>query len=93
MGDPNSVASTRAGLGPQRWEELLGERATIATLEYGTRSRWTMFSVLRADHWLHAHTNVDWGAAETRRIKADLSDGYFPDSAAWTERFIITSAR
>jgi hypothetical protein len=89
MGDPNSVASTRAGLGPQRWEQLLGERGTIATLEYGTRSRWTMFSVLRADHWLHAYTNVDWSAAETRRIKAEIKDAYFPDSAAWREMVLF----
>jgi hypothetical protein len=77
------------GLGPQRWEELLGERGTIATLEYGTRSRWTMFSVLRADHWLHAYTNVDWGAAETRRIKAAIKDAYFPDSATWREMVLF----
>jgi hypothetical protein len=89
IGDPNSVASTRAGLGPQRWEELLGERGTIATLEYGTRSRWTMFSVLRADHWLHAYTNVDWDAAETRRIKAAIKDAYFPDSATWREMVLF----
>jgi hypothetical protein len=89
MGDPNSVASTRAGLGPQRWEDLLGERGTIATLEYGTRSRWTMFSVLRADHWLHAYTNVDWDAAETRRIKAAIKDAYFPDSATWREMVLF----
>jgi hypothetical protein len=89
MGDPNSVASTRAGLGPQRWEELLGGRATIATLEYGTKPRWTIFSALRADHWLHAQTNVDWSAAETRRIKAALKDAFFPESAAWREMVLF----
>ena len=89
MGDPNSPATTRSGLGPQRWEELLGERATIATLEYGTRPRWTVFSALRADAWLHAHTNVDWSTAETRRIKADLKDAFFPDSAAWREMVLF----
>jgi hypothetical protein len=89
MGDPNSVASTRAGLGPQRWEELLGGPATIATLEYGTKPRWTIFSALRADHWLHAQTNVDWSAAETRRIKADLKDAFFPESAAWREMVLF----
>jgi hypothetical protein len=89
MGDPNSVASTRAGLGPQRWEELLGGRATVATLEYGTKPRWTIFSALRADHWLHAHGNVDWNAAETRRIKAELKDAFFPESAAWREMVLF----
>jgi hypothetical protein len=89
MGDPNSPATTRSGLGPQLWEERLGERATIATLEYGTRPRWTVFSALRADAWLHAYTNVDWNAAETRRIKADLKDAFFPDSAAWREMVLF----
>ncbi len=89
MGDANSPATTRFGLGPQRWETLLGERATIATLEYGTRPRWTVFSALRADHWLHAYTNVDWSAAETRRIKADLKDAFFPDSVAWREMVLF----
>src|SRR5258708_537425 len=54
MGDPNSPATTRSGLGPQHWEAALGERATIATLEYGTRPRWTVFAALRADHSLPA---------------------------------------
>ncbi len=89
MGDPNSPATTRSGLGPQHWEAALGERATIATLEYGTRPRWTVFAALRADHWLHAHTNVDWSAAETCRIKADLKDAFFPDSSAWREMVLF----
>ena len=91
MGDPNTPASTRLGLGPQRWEELLGERVTFATLEYGTRPRWTVFSTLRADHWLHAHTNVDWSAPATKRIKAELKDAFFPDSAAWREMVLFRS--
>jgi hypothetical protein len=91
MGDPNSVASTRSGLGPQRWEELLGDRVTFATLEYGTRSRWTVSAAVRADAWLHAYTNVDWNAAETRRIKAELKDAFFPDSPAWREMVLFRS--
>lgn len=85
IGDPNTRATMRAGLCPLRWEELLGDRLTFATLEYGTRPRWTVFSALRADAWLHAHTNVDWSAAQTQRIKADLRDAFFPDSATWRE--------
>jgi hypothetical protein len=89
MGDPNSVASTRSGLGPQRWEEMLGDRVTFATLEYGTRPRWAVYTALRADAWLHAYTNVDWGAKETQRIKADLKDAFFPDTPAWREMVIF----
>jgi hypothetical protein len=89
MGDANSVASTRSGLGPQRWEELLGDRVTFATIEYGTRPRWTVFAALQADAWLHAYTNVDWNAAQTKRIKSDLKDAFFPDSAAWREMVLF----
>ena len=46
-------------------------------------------SVLRADHWLHAYTNIDWSAAETRRIKAAIKDAYFPDSATWREMVLF----
>jgi hypothetical protein len=89
MGDPNSPATTRAGVCPPYWEERLGDRVTFVTLEFGTRPRWTVFGALRADHWLHAHTNVDWSDAETQRIKADLKDAFFPDSAAWREMVLF----
>jgi len=89
MGDANSLATMRVGLGPQHWETLMGERVTFATLEYGTRPRWDVFQALRADHWLHAYTNVDWHAAETQRIKAALKDAFFPDSLAWREMVLF----
>jgi hypothetical protein len=89
MGDANSAASTRVGLGPQRWEELLGDHITFATIEYGTRPRWTVFAALRADAWLHAYTNVDWSAPQTKRIKAALQDAFFPDSTVWREMVLF----
>jgi hypothetical protein len=91
MGGPDTPATTRVGLSPQGWEKLLGERLTFATLEYGTRPRWSVFSALRADHWLHAHTNVDWSAPATRRIKAALKDVFFPDSPTWREMVLFRS--
>lgn len=89
LGDPNSPATFRAGLCGLKWEEKLGERVTFATLEFGTRPRRTVFSALRADHTLHSRTNVDWQAERTQRIKADLKDAFFPDSAAWREMVLF----
>jgi hypothetical protein len=85
MGDVNSAATTRVGLCPIHWEAVLGERVTFASLEYGTRPRDVVYAALRADHCLHRHSNVDWHAPATQRIKAAIKDAFFPDSLAWRE--------
>ena len=35
---------------------------------------------LRADHWLHAYTNADWGAVQTQAIKAQIRKAFYPDT-------------
>jgi hypothetical protein len=91
LGDPNSLATLRAGLCGLKWEELLGERVTFATIEYGTWPRSTVFRALRRDHCLHSRTNVEWRAERTRQVKADLKEAFFPDSAAWREMVLFRS--
>jgi len=88
-GTSSSVA--KLGLNEQGWVARLGERVTFVSLEYGTYSPERGRRALREDHWLHAYTNVDWNAPETRRIKAQLRKQFFPDSDDWKEMVLFRS--
>jgi hypothetical protein len=86
-----SSSVVKNGLNEQGWARLLGGRLTFVSLEYGTYSPERGRRALREDHWLHAYTNVDWQAPETRRIKAQLRKQFFPDSDDWKEMVLFRS--
>jgi hypothetical protein len=83
LGTSSSVPLT--GQSQQTWIRVLGERVTFIVLEFGTYSLDHGLIAMRADYWLHGRDAVDWNAAETRRIKADIRKHFFPDTEDWKE--------
>lgn len=79
------------GTSRELWDALLGDRYTYVALEYGTYSQDRGLIALREDHWLHNQGPVDWTAAETRRIKRQIRDHYFPDMDDWKEMVLWRS--
>ncbi|BBK30907.1 uncharacterized protein DUF2817 [Stella humosa] len=88
-----STAGARHGFCARLLEERLGdERFTFVALEYGTYpSDTTVRPALRADHWLHAHTNADWAAPQTQAIKAQIRRAFYPDTDDWREAVLFRS--
>jgi predicted deacylase len=54
---------------------------TAVTLEFGTFSQIDLLRALRAENWLHHHSDMSHPQAE--KIKACLQRTYFPDSEKW----------
>lgn len=89
VGTSSSVM--KVGLNEFGWFARLGARATFVALEYGTFPTEQGRRALREDHWLHAYTNVDWAAPETRRIKRQLRRQFYPDTDDWREMMLFRS--
>ena len=87
LGTSSSVEKT--GLAEFGWEAMLGERVTFVAVEYGTYPPANVRRVLRQDHWLHAHRNVDWNDEQTRRIKSDIRLHFAPRSVDWQEMVLF----
>ena len=90
LGTSSSVPKT--GMAEEEWRRCLGDNVTYIALEYGTyppdpAGR----KALREDHWLHGHSNVDWTAPETRRIKAQMRAHFYPDTPDWQEMVLFRS--
>ena len=79
------------------WNAKLGDHYTCIALEYGTFPTDRGLAVLREDHWLHNQGEVnwqgevDWSAPETKRIKQQIRDHYFPDKTDWKEMVLWRS--
>jgi predicted deacylase len=54
---------------------------TFIGLEFGTRPVMEVLTALRADHWLHSHGGGDQAAAA--RIRRQMRDAFYTDTAAW----------
>lgn len=54
---------------------------TFIGLEFGTRPVMEVLTALRADHWLHAHGKAD--SPEGPRIRRQMREAFYSDSAAW----------
>ena len=89
IGTSSSVL--KVGLNEYGWMAKLGERATFIALEYGTYTPDRGRLVLREDHWLHAHSNVQWNAPETQRIKQQIRTHFYPDTDDWREMVLFRS--
>ena len=87
-----SIAGARHGFGCRIWEQMLGDRMTFITIEYGT---YDTLSVVRpalvADHWLHAQGPVDWKDKRTQAIKRRLKDAMYADTDDWREAVLWRS--
>ncbi|TDQ84602.1 uncharacterized protein DUF2817 [Dongia mobilis] len=59
---------------------------TGITLEYGTVSVPEMTQAVRADNWLHIHGDLE--SELGRRIKRQIRDAFYTDTAAWKEAVI-----
>jgi hypothetical protein len=86
-----SSSAPLTGHSRDTWARLLGERVVFTTLEFGTYSLERGLKALRGDYWLHGRSAVDWDAAETRRIKADIRKHFFPDTEDWKEMVLFRS--
>jgi len=90
LGTSASVA--KEGLAELEWHRACGERVSYVALEYGTYpSNTSGQKALREDHWLHNHSNVDWSAPETRRIKAQIRAHFYPAFPDWQEMVLFRS--
>ena len=87
----NSASVPKTGLSEIGWERMLGDRVSFVALEYGTFAPANGLRVLRADHWLHSHGNVDWGHPDTVRIKTDIRDHFAPRTIDWQEMVLFRS--
>jgi hypothetical protein len=65
-----------AAVGLLRHAEL-----TCVALEYGTKPVMDVLNALRADAWLHRHGDVR--SPEGRRIKQQVRDAFYGDTADW----------
>ena len=70
---------------------MLGERVVFVTLEFGTYSLDNGLKVLRGDYWVHNRGPMDWDAAHTRRVKADIRKHFYPDTDDWKEMVLFRS--
>jgi hypothetical protein len=90
LGTSSSVPKT--GMAEEEWRRRLGDKVTYIALEYGTYAPDPAGrKALREDHWLHAYSNVDWAAPETRRIKAQMRAHFYPDAPDWQEMVLFRS--
>lgn len=90
LGTSSSVP--KQGLAGEEWDRKLGDRHTYVALEYGTYPpNPAGQTALREDHWLHNHSNLDWSAPETRRIKRQIRDHYYPERPDWQEMVLFRS--
>ena len=89
LGTSSSVPKN--GMAEEMWVRRLHERVVFVALEYGTFPPQTGLQVLREDHWLHRYTNVDWQAAETKRIKAAIKRRFYPETQDWQEMMLFRS--
>lgn len=89
LGTSSSVP--KAGLADLAWIRALGDKATYIALEFGTYDLEQGRRALQEDHWLHNYGAVDWNAAETRRIKAQIRRQFFPDTSSWKELVLFRS--
>ncbi len=86
-----SSSVPKLGVAELGWRWYLGDRFTFLALEYGTYPPEHGRRALREDHWLHNRGAVDWAAAETRRIKRQIRDHFFPDMEDWKEMVLFRS--
>ncbi|HEY0107063.1 MAG TPA: M14 family metallopeptidase [Rhizomicrobium sp.] len=56
---------------------------TFAALEVGTRDTRAVFNALRKDNWLHCFAPGRHGHGQAERIRLELRDAFFPDTAEW----------
>jgi hypothetical protein len=89
LGTSSSVPLT--GHTRDTWVRLLGERVVFITLEFGTYNQDRTLNAMRGDYWLHNCRAMDWDAAETRRIKANIRKQFFPDTEDWKEMVLFRS--
>ncbi len=90
LGTSSSVP--KQGLAGEEWHRKLGESVSYVALEYGTYPSHTSGQrALREDHWLHNHSNADWAAPETRRIKAQIRRHFYPEVPDWQEMVLFRS--
>jgi hypothetical protein len=89
LGTSSSVPLT--GQSQDTWIRRLGDRVTYIVIEFGTYSFDSGLVAMRADYWLHGRGAVNWGAAETRRIKANIRKHFFPDTEDWKEMVLFRS--
>jgi len=83
IGTSSSVA--KAGLSDYGWQRMLGDALVFIALEFGTYPFDNITRVLRADHWLHRQSEIDWHSDETQRIKADIRRHFYPETADWQQ--------
>ncbi len=87
----SSSSVLKVGLNEYGWMAKLGPHATFIALEYGTYTPERGRLVLREDHWLHAHSNVEWSAPETQRNKQQIRTHFYPDTDDWREMVLFRS--
>ncbi|SFX29108.1 DUF2817 domain-containing protein [Marinospirillum alkaliphilum] len=70
------------------WHQLLPDRCSFVTLEYGTGSTEQLFNVLRADHWLATQAVGQVDAALKNRIQAELLEHFCPAATDWRQAVV-----
>lgn len=87
IGTSSSIA--KQGLSDYGWQRMLGERVVFIALEFGTYPFEAMIDVLRADHWLHRHKEIDWHSERARQIKATIRRHFYPETEDWQQMVLF----
>jgi hypothetical protein len=86
LGTSSSVP--KQGLIDFFWHQLLPERCSFVTLEFGTGSTKELFHVLRGDHWLAQQPPSMTDSAQGLEIKQALLQHFCPEASDWREAVI-----
>ncbi|OIO67577.1 MAG: DUF2817 domain-containing protein [Zetaproteobacteria bacterium CG_4_9_14_3_um_filter_49_83] len=78
-----SISVAKFGLSDYGWQALIGEPLVFIALEFGTYPFDEMMQALRADHWLHAQSQIDWQTDQTQKIKQAIRKHFYPATTDW----------
>lgn len=81
LGTSSSVP--KLGLIDFFWHQLLPERCSFVTLEFGTGSTEQLFHVLRGDHWLARQNLEKVNPALAAELHTALLEHFYPAASAW----------
>ncbi|MDR9467535.1 M14 family metallopeptidase [Marinospirillum sp.] len=86
LGTSSSVP--KQGLIDFFWHQLLPERCSFVTLEFGTGPTSQLFHVLRGDHWLAQQPLSRVDSAQSLAIQQALLEHFSPSASDWREAVI-----
>jgi octopine/nopaline transport system ATP-binding protein len=84
------IAATATGYVSSAARQVLAKSKVLPlVIECGTHPLASIFENLRADHWLHLHSDLN--STEAKTIKANLKESFIPNDENWRETVLTRS--